>query len=439
MSDSLKKRGLFSWYFQTNLLLRILIGLVIGAVVGIIVGPALSVVQPLGSLLVNLLKMIVMPLILTSLVVGAASIQPKELGKIGVRIFVFYMITSALAVTIGLLAANIFHPGAGLELAASADAAGKELTQPRFIDTLLAIIPKNPFGALSQGQVLPIIFFALVFGIGISTIRNSDDERISKAGESLFNIFDGAAEVMYVIVRWILEYAPIGVFALIAVVFGKQGAKAFGSLGLVTLTTYIGFILQIVVVYGLFLMVNKLGFLKFFAGAREAMITAFVTRSSSGTLPVTMRNSTENLGVPKKIASFTLPLGATINMDGTAIYMGVCALFITNAVGMDLTLAQQFNIILTAVLASIGSAGIPGAGAIMLLMVLNSIGITIEAGSAVAAAYAMILGIDALLDMGRTATNVTGDMLGTVLVSKGEKELDLSRWAKSASPVEQAG
>ena len=428
MNDKVGKRGLFSWYLQTNLLLRILIGLILGAAAGIIFGPSVAVVQPLGSILVNLLKMIVMPLILTSLVVGSASIQPRELGKIGVRIFVYYMLTSALAVTIGLLVANVFHPGSGLNLAASAEAAGKELAQPRFIDTLLAIIPKNPFGALSQGQVLPIIFFALIFGIGISVVRNSDDPRMQKSGTVLFDMFDGAAEVMYVIVRWILEYAPIGVFALIAVVFGKQGASAFGSLGLVTLTAYVGFILQIAIVYGLFLVINKLGYLTFFKGAREAMITAFVTRSSSGTLPVTMRNMTENLGVPKKISSFTLPLGATINMDGTAIYMGVCALFITNAVGMEMTLADQFTIILTAVLASIGSAGIPGAGAIMLLMVLNSVGITIEAGSAVAAAYAMILGIDALLDMGRTITNVTGDMVGTILVTKGEKELDMTKW-----------
>jgi Na+/H+-dicarboxylate symporter len=430
VSDSTKKKGLFSWYFNANLLLRILIGLILGAVLGIIVGPSIAVVQPLGSILVNLLKMIVMPLVLTSLVVGAASILPKELGKIGVRIFVYYMLTSALAVTIGLFVANVFHPGAGLKLAASADAAGKILKQPKFVDTLIAIIPKNPFGALSQGQVLPTIFFALIFGIGIAVIKNSDDERLAKSGNILFSVFDGAAEVMYVIVRWILEYAPIGVFALIAVVFGKQGASAFGSLGLVTLTAYVGFALQIAGVYGVFLIINKLSYLKFFKGAREAMITAFVTRSSSGTLPVTMRNMNENLGVPKKISSFTLPLGATINMDGTAIYMGVCALFITNAVGMDLNITQQMTIILTAVLASIGSAGIPGAGAIMLLMVLNSIGITIEAGSSVAAAYAMILGIDALLDMGRTITNVTGDMVGTILVSKGEKELDLSKWGK---------
>ncbi|MCG8452686.1 MAG: dicarboxylate/amino acid:cation symporter [Spirochaetales bacterium] len=428
MSKGQKSSGIFRWYFQSNLLLRILLGLLFGAVLGLLVGPRVAVIQPLGSLLVNLLKMIVMPLILTSLVVGAASIQPRELGKIGLRIFLFYMITSALAVGVGLAMANLFKPGAGLELAAVADAAGKEFQQPRFVDTLLNMIPKNPFGALSGGAVLPTIFFALVFGIGVSVVRSSQEERLAKAGEAVFTVFEGCAEVMYILVRGILQYAPIGVFALIAVVFGKQGSKAFGSLGLVTLTAYAGFAIQIAGIYGIILILNKLRYGRFFKGAREAMITAFVTRSSSGTLPVTMRNVTENLGVPRKVASFTLPLGATINMDGTAIYMGVCALFITNAVGMDLTLAQQFTIILTAVLASIGSAGIPGAGAIMLLMVLNSIGITIEAGSSVAAAYAMILGIDALLDMGRTITNVTGDMVGTVLVSQKEGELNRSLW-----------
>ncbi len=423
-----KKTGIFSWYFNTNLLMRILAGLILGAVLGIFIGPSAALIEPLGSILVNLLKMIVMPLILTSLVVGASSVHPRELGRIGVRIFIFYLATSAIAVSLGLMVANLFHPGTGLNLSETVDAAGKALKQPRFMDTLLNIIPKNPFHALSKGQVLPIIFFALMSGIGISVVRNSDDERISKAGEALFRVFDGAAEVMYVMVRWIMEYAPIGVFALIAVVFGKQGASAFGPLGMVTITTYTGFAIQIVLVYGIFLIVNHLGYFKFFKGAREAMITSFVTRSSSGTLPVTMRNVNDNLGVSKKISSFTLPLGATINMDGTAIYMGVCVLFITNAVGMNLDIGQQITIILTAVLASIGSAGIPGAGAIMLLMVLSSIGITIDAGSSVAAAYAMILGIDALLDMGRTLTNVSGDMVGTVLVAKGEKELDMTKW-----------
>jgi Na+/H+-dicarboxylate symporter len=231
-------------------------------------------------------------------------------------------------------------------------------------------------------------------------------------------------------VHGVLQYAPIGVFALIAIVFGQQGAKAFGPLGMVTLAVYLALIVHLVVTYGGLLAINRLSFFRFLGGAKEAMVTAFVTRSSSGTLPVTMQNTEVNLGVPRSISSFTLPLGATINMDGTAIYQGVCALFVAFAIGRDLTFAQQMMVILTATLASIGTAGVPGAGAIMLLMVLNAVGMPVTEGSPVAMAYAMILGIDALLDMGRTCLNVTGDMVGTTVVAKSERELDLAKWGK---------
>ena len=430
MSSDTVKKGPLDFYFKSNLLLRILIGLILGALAGIIFGPSIAWVNPFGSLFVNLLKMIVMPVILSTLIVGAASISPATLGKVGVKIILFYMVTSAFAVAIGLLAGNIFHPGTGLALAGSAEAAGRVLKQPSLVDTILAIVPKNPFGALSGGKVLPVIFFAIIFGIGISYLKISKEERLKNVGDTLFNLFDGAAEVMYMIVRWVLQYAPIGVFALIAVVFGKQGAKAFGPLGVVTLATYTGLLVHVLLVYGVLLFLNKLSFKTFLKGAREPMLTAFVTRSSSGTLPVTMKAVRENFGVGKNIYSFTLPLGATINMDGTAIYQGVCALFIGFAIGMPLSFSQQITVIITAVLASVGTAGVPGAGAIMLLMVLDSVGLPVEAGTPVAAAYAMILGIDAILDMGRTSVNVTGDMTGTILVSKSEKELDLEKWKK---------
>ena len=422
------KKGLFDWYFKSNLLIRILIGLILGAIVGIFAGESILWVSPLGSLFVNSLKMIVMPVILASLVVGAASINPAELGRVGIKIIVFYFITSAFAVAMGLLMGNIFKPGAGLALGSAAEAAGRVLKQPKFIDTLIAIIPKNPFGALASGAVLPTIFFAIIFGIGISYLKASSDERLKKGGDTLFMVFDASAEVMYMIVRWVLEFAPIGVFALISVVFAKQGPKVIGALGTVTIAAFLGYVLHVVIIYGGILLINKLSIAKFFKGAKGPMITAFVTRSSSGTLPVTMSDIDNNLGVSRKIYSFTLPLGATINMDGTAIYQGVCALFIGFAIGMPLSFAQQITVILTAVLASIGTAGVPGAGAIMLLMVLNSVGLPVEAGTPVAAAYAMILGIDAILDMGRTSVNVTGDMVGTTIVAKSEKELDMAKW-----------
>ncbi|MDX9827521.1 MAG: dicarboxylate/amino acid:cation symporter [Spirochaetia bacterium] len=435
MAEKQEKRGILSWYFKTNLLARILIGLVLGAIVGIILGFFPDAVKPFvdnskffGDLFIRLLKMIVVPVILFSLIAGAASIAPGRLGKVGVKIMVFYLLTSAFAVLIGLVFANILQPGAGFNIVGSAGVQGKAAAAPTIATILLNIVPTNPIDSLAKGDVLPIIFFAVVFGIALSYIKDADNKGLAKAGATLVDVVNAGAESMYKLVGGIMQYAPIGVFVLIAQVFAQQGPKAIGPLLIVTLTVYIGLIVHMVGVYGGLLSVYRLGFVKFLKGANEAMITAFVTRSSGGTLPITMRCAEENLGAPRSIASFTLPLGATINMDGTAIYLGVCAMFIGNAIGQPLTFNQQLTVIITATLASIGTAGVPGAGAIMLLMVLESIGLKVTEGSAVAAAYAMILGIDALLDMGRTCINVTGDMAGTAIVSKTEKELDLAKW-----------
>lgn len=421
------KNGLFAWYFETNLLWRILIGLVLGVVVGLIFKEKILWIEPLGKVFVRLLLMIVMPLVVSTLVVGAANISPAQLGRSGLKIVGFYLLTSALAVTIGLIFGNLFKPGANLQLEVVANAAGRTVEAPALADTFLNIIPTNFFASVAQGQVLPVIFFAVVFGVALSYLRASEDERVKTAGETLFRVFDAVAEIMFIVVRWVMEYAPIGVFALIAVVFAKESSAIVGSLAIVVIAAYIGFVVHFAVIYGGFLAFNKLSLLTFLKKARPAILTAFVTRSSGGTLPVTMR-SCDNLGMSRKVTSFTLPLGATINMDGTAIYQGVCALFIAFAVGMSLSISQQLTIVATAVLASIGTAGVPGAGAIMLLIVLQSVGLNIDDGTAVAAAYAMILGIDALLDMGRTALNVSGDMVGAAVVSKSEDLLDEIKW-----------
>ncbi|AEJ18740.1 dicarboxylate/amino acid:cation symporter [Gracilinema caldarium] len=430
-----QKKGALDWYFKTNLLVRILIGLILGAIVGIILGFFPASVKPFvdnskffGDLFIRLLKMIVVPVIFFSLVSGAASIAPGRLGRVGVKIVLYYLITSFFAVIIGLLFANLLQPGAGFGIVGDAAVKGKSAEAPTLVQILLNIIPTNPVESLAKGDVLPIIFFAVVFGIALSYVKDSTNAKVAQGAGLLFDVSNAAAETMYKVVGGIMQYAPIGVFVLIASVFAQQGPKALGPLFMVTLTAYLGLIIHFIITYGGFLSVYKLGFFKFIKGANEAMITAFVTRSSSGTLPVTLRVSEENLGVPRSISSFTLPLGATINMDGTAIYLGVCAMFIGYATGNPLTFAQQATVVITATLASIGTAGVPGAGAIMLLMVLESIGLKVSEGSAVAAAYAMILGIDALLDMGRTWLNVTGDMVGSVVVSKSEKELDESLW-----------
>ena len=427
---------MLSWYFKPNLLSRILIGLVLGAVVGIALGYGspeavkafVDNTKFFGDLFIRLLKMIVVPVILFSLIAGAASIAPSRLGRVGVKIMVYYLATSALAVAIGLAFANVFQPGAGMGIVGDAAVQGKAAESPTMSQILLNIVPTNPAESLAKGDVLPIIFFAVLFGLAIAYVKDSKDPVVAKGADSLFQLVNAAAETMYKIVRGIMEYAPIGVFFLIAMVFAQQGAKALGPLLFVTLTVYVGLLVHLVISYGGIMAVAGLGFFKFLKGANEAMITAFVTRSSGGTLPVTMRCSEEKLGIPRNICSFTLPLGATINMDGTAIYLGVCAMFIGYATGNPLTMDQQLTVIITATLASIGTAGVPGAGAIMLLMVLESIGMKVEAGSAIAAAYAMILGIDALLDMGRTCLNVGGDMAGSAIVAKSEGELELAKW-----------
>ena len=427
---------LFAWYFKCNLLVRILAGLILGAVCGLAFGPAMVWVSPFGEIFIRLLKMIVMPVILFSLTVGAASVHPSQLGRVGLKALVIYTVTTGFAVVFGLICGNLFQPGQGMQIAAgAAEGIKADVSAPSLVDTLINVVPVNPYGAIAEGSVLPVIFFCLLFGIGLAYTRNSEDETVRKSGETVFRFFNGGAEIMYLVVHWILQYAPIGVFALIADVFGKQGAEAFGPLGWTTLAVYTGFVGHMVLVYGGILLLFKLSPPVFFSKAREAIVTAFVTRSSGGTLPVSMAIAGSKMGISQGAYSFSLPLGATINMDGTAIYQGVCAIFVGFAIGAPLTFSQQLTIIATSLLASIGTAGVPGAGAIMLMMVLESVGLKVAPGSPVAMAYGMIFGIDALLDMGRTACNVTGDLAVTCVVAKTEQEMDLSAWRKPRQRV----
>ena len=423
-------------YLGFPLIYKILIGLVVGLIAGVIAGPAIAPVKPLGDFFVSLLKMCIMPLVFFTLVVGAASISPARGARIGVKTVVFYLVTTFIAVLIGLAIANIFHPGLGMQLVG--EGVTKEVAAPSIKDVLLGLIPKNPFGALASGAVLPTIVFAILLGTALSYLKEAKLARVSEASDTVLRVFDGLAEAMYKLVRWILEVAPYGVFALIAVVVGTQGAQVLGPLGIVVIAVYLGLFIHYLVIYGGALKLWGLSPTRFWPRARDATLTAFVTRSSSGTLPVTMSVAEQKMGVNRGIYSFTLPLGATINMDGTCLYQAVCAMFIANAVGIPLSIGAQVMIMLTAVLASIGTAGVPGAGAIMLIMVLESVGLPLEAGSAVAIAYGMILGIDAILDMGRTSLNVTGDLAVTSIVAKTEKMLNLDFWKPGAKAKAKA-
>ena len=431
------RKGFLGWYFGTNLLVRIMAGLLLGAVVGIALAfstpeTAQSFVKYtkfFGDIFINLLKMIVVPVIFLSLITGAASIAPAQLGRVGAKTLLYYLILVIVAITIGLILANVFKPGDGLNITGAAGAQAKISNAPPLADVLLAIIPTNPVNSLAKGDVLPIIFFALCFGVGISFLRDAKDDLLAKGGDLLFSVISAAAEVMYKIVRGIMEYAPIGVFFLISGVFAIQGPKVIGPLVFVMALAYVGYIIHVIVGFGGSLTLFGLSFVKFIRGAQEAMVTAFVTRSSNATLPISLRVSEENLGVPRSISSFTLPIGATINMDGTAIYLAIGSMFIGFAVGKPLTMDQQLIVMITATLGAIGAAGVPGAGALMMLLVLESVGLKVEAGTAVAAAYAMILGVDTVFDMGRTCLNVTGDIVAAAVVSKTEGALDMSKWA----------
>ena len=422
-----EKKGILKAYLEFNVLYKILIGLVVGAVAGIILAASGVTALPpwismFGTIFTRLLKMIIIPMVLASLIVGASSVSPANVGKIGIRVVIIYLVTSAFGVIIGLCMANIFQPHAELAAveALAAGAAGKTGSTDVW-SVITNIIPTSVLSALVNETVLQVIFFALVFGLCLSFMKVSKDERIAKAAQVSSQVFDCLAEVMMMVVRGIMQYAPFGVAVLIAEVFAKNGAKVAGSLLIVTIACFLGYIIHIVLIYGGLLKIGGIKIGAFFKEARTPFITAFVTRSSNGTLPTTM-TAAENLGVEKEVYAFSLPLGATINMDGTAIYQGVCAFFLVmSCYGRGLTFGEMGLITLLATLASIGTAGVPGAGAIMLAMVMQGIGLPIAEGTVLAGAYAMILGIDAILDMGRTALNVTGDLTCTAVIARKMK------------------
>lgn len=403
---------------------KIFIGLALGIIAGILLqgNPAIAdtYIKPFGTLFLNLIKMVIVPLVFCSLVVGTCSMDDvRKLGRIGGKTMTYYLFTTAFAVTIGLILANVTNVGGGYSI--PVDAKYEATAAPSVIDTLLNIIPSNPLKALVEGNMLQVIAFAIIVGMGIIGI--------GEKGKILQQVCDAGAEVMYKIISVIMEYAPIGVFALMTPVVAHNGPSVLLPLLKLIIVVYVACALHAAFTYSTTVWAfAKVTPLQFFKGIAPAMIFAFTTASSSATLPINMKCTEENLGVPKSICSFTLPLGATVNMDGTAIYQGVSAFFIAQIYGIDLSITAQLTIILTATLASIGTAGVPGAGMIMLGMVLQSVGLPIEG-------IAIIAGVDRILDMMRTMINITGDSACSVIVAATEGELDRSVYEKSAKAV----
>lgn len=368
---------------------------------------------PVGNIFLRGIKLIVVPLVLFSLIVGAASLgDVRKIGRIGGKIIAYYMLTTALAITIALILAHITNPGVGLDLAKPTEF---KATQPPFImDIFVNMIPTNPFESLVKGEMLQIIVFAILFGVCITMV--------GEKAKPLYNLIEQANEVCLKLIGVVMLFAPYGVFALISNVIMSQGIKVILPLLKYGITILIALLIQAIVVYGAALKVlGKVNPLNFYKKFWEVMVVAFSTSSSNATIPVNLKVCEEKLGIPESVASFTIPLGATINMDGTAIMQGVATVFIAQIFGLTLSPQDLLLVILTATLASIGTAGVPGAGIVMLAMVLQQVGIPVEG-------IALILPIDRILDMCRTVVNVTGDAVGTVIVSKSEGELNIDTY-----------
>lgn len=367
---------------------------------------AKTLFQPIGTLFLNIVKLLIVPLVFSSITVGVCGLgDAKSVGRVGGKTIVFYLFTTALAVTLGLLAANLFPVGSGMNLTAPPMDDTQEGTTLDVVSTLLDMVPTNPVAALAEGNMLQIIVTALILGGGILIA--------GEKGRPLFEVMESLADTMYAITGAVMKFAPIAVFALIAPVVAQYGPSVLLDLLGVIALVYGACLAHAVVVYSAAVgVLGKMSPLRFFKECAPAALFAFSSSSSAATLPFAL-DAAERLGASHPVRSFVLPLGATINMDGTAIYQGVCALFIANAYGINLTLAQQLTIVLTCTLASIGTAGVPGAGTIMLSMVLSSVGLPMEGVS-------LVWGVDRVLDMARTTLNVMGDIACSVVVSRTE-------------------
>ncbi|MBL6991397.1 MAG: dicarboxylate/amino acid:cation symporter [Bacteriovoracaceae bacterium] len=407
----------------TMILISLIAGLLVGMIINLTMGHVSEGVglflnkyiinglfHVIGKIFISSIKMLVVPLVFVSLVVGVAGIGDlKKLGRVGSKTLFFYLLTTALAIGLALLIANLIDPGQGLNINIQT-ASFEAKNAPNFADVLINIIPKNAFDAMVKGNMLQIIFFALLMGVSIASIGNK--------GASILNFFQESNEIVMKMVTLIMLMAPAGVFCLIAKVFATQGVSVLLPLIKYMVTVLTVLIVHLLLVYtGALGLVARLNVIIFFKKFYSTLLVAFSTSSSNATIPVTMRTVSEKLGVSKSIASFSIPFGATINMDGTAIMQGVAVVFISQVYNIDLTVGDFLMVILTATLASIGTAGVPGVGLITLSMVLTQVGLPVEG-------IALIIGVDRLLDMSRTAVNISGDAIVSLIVAKSEGEFD---------------
>lgn len=405
---------------KLSLAARIFIALVLAIIAGLLLQShsefAVSYIKPFGTIFLNLVKFIVVPIVLFSIMCGIISMSDvRKVGSIGLKTVLYYLCTTAFAITIGLIGGNIFKEF--FPVIATTDLSYEAAEATSFMDTIVGIFPSNFVDPMVNANMLQIIVMAILLGFGIILIGEEKNHRIVAA-------FNDLNEVFMKVMELILALSPFGVFCLLCPVVAENGPAIIGSLATVLLAAYVCYAVHAIVVYSS--TVSALGGmspLKFFEGMLPAIMFAFSSASSVGTLPINLE-CTEKLGAKREVASFVLPLGATINMDGTAIYQGICAIFIASCYGISLTLPQMLTIILTATLASIGTAGVPGAGMVMLAMVLTSVGLPVDG-------IALVAGVDRIFDMGRTTVNITGDAACTIIVSRLEEKRGAKKLSKN--------
>jgi len=379
-----------------------------------------NILSPAGDIFIALLQMMVVPLVLVSLVCGVTSLgDVAALGRLGVKTFALYLTTTAVAIVIALVLSSLVSPGEAFEL--QGNVTFESGSAPTLSEVLVNMFPSNPIRALAEGQMLQIIVFALFLGFALM--------RCGEPGARIARIFEDLNTVVMRMVLMVIGLAPIGVFALLGRTFAQEGLEIFGPLTGYFFCVVAALIIHLTVSYSLILIASGLNPIRFFGKMRAVMTFAFSTSSSGATIPLTLNTVERRLGVRNSIASFTIPLGATINMDGTAIMQGCATVFIANVYGVDLDVGDFVAVVLTATLASIGTAAVPGAGIVMLAMVLNQVGLPVEG-------IGLILGIDRLLDMMRTAVNVTGDSAVTCAIAKSEASLELQVFDDPAATLD---
>lgn len=402
-----------SW-FEIALWKRILSAMVVGALVGAVWGPGAESIGWIGDLFIRLIFMIVVPLVFVTIVSGVVSMgDPSKLGSLGAKTIILYMLTTLVAITIGLVLAAVLQPGNGVDLS---DAPPQVMAETVPItERLMSIVPENPIGALAEGDILATIFFAILLGVGVLAVGDR--------AKPVADFMDASSEVVLKITHWIMEVAPFGVFALIARVTGAQGFEVLLNAVTLAITVLLACVLHLIIMHGAIIMrfMLKLSPVMFFRGVRDAMLVAFSTSSSAATLPVSMSVAEENLGVKPIIASTVLPLGATINMDGTALYVGIVSVFAAQAFGIDLTLADYLLMAGTTTLVSVGTAAVPSASLFLMSAVMDTIGMTPDQ---IAVTVGFIFIIDRPLDMLRTSINIAGDLAVSTAVANWEGEFD---------------